>query len=47
MAKQMIEWGFQFTTLLADNALLASAAKGVVNEMRSGQPAAGKPGGMY
>lgn len=47
MAKQMIEWGFQFTTLLADNALLANAAKSVVNEMRSGQPAAAKPGGMY
>jgi 4-hydroxy-2-oxoheptanedioate aldolase len=47
MAKQMIEWGFQFTTLLADNALLASAAKGVVAEMREGSPAAGKPTGSY
>lgn len=47
MAKQMIALGFQFVTLLADNAFLASAAKSAVAEMRTGQPAAGKPGGTY
>ena len=36
MAKEMIDIGYQFLTLLADNALLAAAAKGVVNEMRTG-----------
>ena len=36
MAKQMIGLGFQFVTLLADNAFLVSAAKGAVAEMREG-----------
>jgi 4-hydroxy-2-oxoheptanedioate aldolase len=47
MAKEMIVLGFQFVTLLADNAFLASAAKSAVAEMRTGQPASGKPGGTY
>jgi 4-hydroxy-2-oxoheptanedioate aldolase len=47
MAKQMIEVGYQFVTLLADNAFLAAAAKGAVAEMREGSPAAGKPSGSY
>jgi 4-hydroxy-2-oxoheptanedioate aldolase len=47
MAKQMIGFGFQFVTLLADNAFLASAAKSAVAEMRTGQAASGKPGGTY
>jgi 4-hydroxy-2-oxoheptanedioate aldolase len=46
MAKQMIAQGFQFTTLLADNAFLAAAAKGAVAEMREGV-IAGKPTGSY
>ncbi len=46
MAKQMIGFGFQFVTLLADNALLATAAKATVAEMRQSAPA-GKPGGIY
>jgi 4-hydroxy-2-oxoheptanedioate aldolase len=46
MAKQMIGLGFQFVTLLADNAFLASAAKGAVAEMREGAPA-GKASGTY
>lgn len=36
MAKQMIALGFQFTTLLADNAFLAGAAQSAVAEMREG-----------
>ena len=47
MAKQMIALGFQFVTLLADNAFLAAAAKGAVAEMRQGSPAAVKPSGSY
>jgi hypothetical protein len=34
MAKEMIELGFQFVTLLADNAFLAGAAKEAVAQMR-------------
>lgn len=48
MAKQMIGLGFQFVTLLADNAFLAAAAKSAVAEMReSGAAAAGKATGSY
>jgi 4-hydroxy-2-oxoheptanedioate aldolase len=47
MAKQMIEIGYQFVTLLADNAFLAAAAKGAVAEMRQGSAAAVKPSGSY
>ena len=36
MAKQMIAMGFQYTTLLADNAFLAGAAQSAVAEMREG-----------
>jgi 4-hydroxy-2-oxoheptanedioate aldolase len=36
MAKEMIALGFQYVTLLADNAFLASAAKAAVQEMREG-----------
>ena len=46
MAKQMIELGFQFVTLLADNAFLNQAAKACVAEMREGKPAV-KPSGTY
>jgi len=46
MAKQMIGLGFQFVTLLADNAFLASAAKGAVAEMRE-WTVAGKASGTY
>ena len=46
MAKQMIGLGFQFVTLLADNAFLVSAAKGAVAEMREGTDA-GKASGTY
>ena len=45
MAKEMIALGFQFVTLLADNALLNTAAKSVVAEMREGAPAVGKVAG--
>ena len=47
MAKQMIGLGFQFVTLLADNAFLAAAAKSAVAEMREGGGAAGKATGTY
>lgn len=38
MAKEMIALGFQFATLLADNAFLAAAAKSAVAEMRQTAP---------
>ena len=47
MAKQMIGLGFQFLTLLADNAFLAAAAKSAVAEMREGGASAGKATGTY
>jgi 4-hydroxy-2-oxoheptanedioate aldolase len=47
MAKELIELGFQFTTLLADNAFLAAAAKGAVAEVRLGAAPATKPSGSY
>ncbi len=47
MAKQMIGLGFQFVTLLADNAFLAAAAKSAVAEMREGDAAVGKASGSY
>lgn len=40
MAKEMIALGFQFVTLLADNAFLAAAAKSAVAEMRQTVPLA-------
>jgi 4-hydroxy-2-oxoheptanedioate aldolase len=46
MAKQMIALGFQFTTLLADNAFLAAAAQSAVAEMRVGGVAV-KASGSY
>lgn len=42
-AKQMIGLGFQFVTIMADNALLAGAAKAAVTDMRQG--GGGKQGG--
>jgi 4-hydroxy-2-oxoheptanedioate aldolase len=47
MAKQMIALGFQFLTLMADNAFLASAAKSAVAEMREGSVAPVKATGSY
>jgi len=47
MAKQMIEWGFQFVTLLADNAFLGAAAKEAVAEMRGTGAGASRPKGTY
>jgi len=46
MAKDMITLGFQFVTLLADNAFLATAAKTAVAEMREESAPAAK-GGIY
>lgn len=46
MAKEMIAAGFQFTTLLGDNAFLNAAAKSAVGEVREGA-AAVKPSGSY
>lgn len=47
MAKEVIAMGYQFVTLMADNAFLAGAAKAAVNEMRSGTAPAGKASGTY
>ena len=48
MAKQMIGLGFQFLTLMADNAFLAAAAKSAVAEMREGSNVAQvKAAGSY
>lgn len=41
MAKRMIAKGFQFTTLLADNALLNAAARAAVNDVRDANVAPG------
>ncbi|MEQ1880970.1 MAG: aldolase/citrate lyase family protein [Burkholderiales bacterium] len=47
MAKEMIAQGFQFVTLMADNALLLNAAQGVVAEMRKDGGGGAKAGGTY
>jgi 4-hydroxy-2-oxoheptanedioate aldolase len=47
MAKEMISYGYQFVTLLADNAFLAGAAKAAVAEMRDGPSGGGKASGPY
>ncbi len=46
MAHEMIAIGYQFVTLLADNAFLAAAAKSAVSEMRTGK-AGPKASGSY
>ena len=45
MAKEMISYGYQFVTLLADNAFLAGAAKSAVAEMREDKAGDGKSSG--
>ncbi|MFO1320095.1 MAG: aldolase/citrate lyase family protein [Burkholderiales bacterium] len=47
MAKEMIALGFQFTTIMGDNALLNTAARAAIAEVRTGAAAAVKPGGSY
>jgi 4-hydroxy-2-oxoheptanedioate aldolase len=47
MAKEMISYGYQFVTLLADNAFLAGAAKAAVAEMREGPSSGSKASGPY
>ena len=44
-AKQVIDWGFEFVTVMADNLLLNSAAKSVVNEMKGNKDSG--PAGPY
>jgi 4-hydroxy-2-oxoheptanedioate aldolase len=46
-AKQMIALGYQFVTLLSDNALLNAAAKAVVAETRQKEASAAKGSGPY
>ena len=48
-AKKAIGWGFQFTTILADNALLVNAAKATVAAMREGNATGARSSGgsMY
>jgi 4-hydroxy-2-oxoheptanedioate aldolase len=46
-AKQMIALGFQFVTLLSDNALLNATARATVAEMREGSATASKGSGPY
>lgn len=46
-ARKAIGWGFKLTTIMADNALLATAARAAVAAMRDGQPAPAKPSGPY
>lgn len=43
----MISRGFQFTTLLSDNALLANAAKAAVSATRGNSAASTGPKGPY
>ena len=47
MAKEMISYGYQFVTLLADNAFLAGAAKAAVAEMREDASVNSKSSGPY
>ncbi len=47
MGKQMVEMGYQFITMLADNAFLAAAAKKAVAEMRETESTSAKPSGPY
>ena len=47
MGKQMVDIGYQFITMLADNAFLAAAAKKAVAEMRETQSTSEKPSGPY
>jgi 4-hydroxy-2-oxoheptanedioate aldolase len=47
MGKQMVGMGYQFITMLADNAFLAAAAKKAVSEMRETEPTSAKPSGPY
>ena len=47
MANEMIGYGYQFITMLADNALLATAAKQAVAELRGLDTGAGKTAGPY
>ena len=48
-ARKAIGWGFQFTTILSDNALLGNAAKATVNAMREANTTGAKSSGgsMY
>jgi 4-hydroxy-2-oxoheptanedioate aldolase len=43
-AKQAIAWGFQLVTIAADNALLAQAARGAVNDMKGSATRQGAAG---
>jgi len=47
MGMEMVSYGYQFITMLADNAFLAAAAKKAVAEMREGKPSDGKSSGPY
>jgi 4-hydroxy-2-oxoheptanedioate aldolase len=46
-AKDMISWGYQFVTLLSDNAFLNAAVKAAVAEMREGAGSVTKGSGPY
>ena len=47
MANEMIGYGYQFITMLADNAFLAAAAKKAVAELRGIDSASAKTSGPY
>lgn len=47
MANEVIGYGYQFITMLSDNALLAAAAKQAVAELRGLDTSAAKPSGPY
>ena len=47
MANEMISYGYQFITMLADNAFLAAAAKQAVAELRGLETGSGKTTGPY
>jgi len=46
MAREMVQQGFQFVTLMHDNAFLAAGAAAAVTEMRAASPA-GASSGLY
>jgi len=47
MANEMIGFGYQFITMLSDNALLGAAAKKAVAELRGLDASVAKPSGPY
>ena len=46
-AREMVDKGFQFVTILSDGRLLAGAAKQAVDTLKGGRPTVARPAGPY